>query len=122
MGRADRVAEAIRKEVSSIVQFELKDPRIGFVTITHAEITDDLRYAKIYYSILGTEKQKQDTIDALKTAIGFIRKLVAERIRLRFAPDIGFKLDKNIEYSVKICEELDRIKKEDELRKNKKSD
>ncbi len=117
MSRADKVAEALKKEISSIIQFELKDPRLGFITVTRLILTTDLRYAKVYYSILGSEPQKKNTIDALESARGYMRKLVGERVKLRFVPEIIFKLDKSVEYSIHIQEELEKIKKEDESRK-----
>ncbi|MBL7071248.1 MAG: 30S ribosome-binding factor RbfA [Candidatus Omnitrophica bacterium] len=113
--RPDRVASAIRREVSNIIQEEIKDPRVGFTTITKVEITPDLRHAKIYYSVLGDEKQKLSTQIALRNAKGFIRKLIGSRLKLRLTPDIAFKMDKTVEYSDKIdriLEKINRDKKE----------
>ncbi len=110
MSRQEKVAEALRKEVSSIIHDELKDPRLGFVTVTRAEITPDLRYAKVFFSVLGQQQDYDRTKAALDSASGFIRKLVAQRIRLMFAPEISFKEDRSSEYSVKIQEVLDQIK------------
>ena len=110
MGRLDRVTEAIRKEVSIIIHDELKDPRLGFVTITRVEVTKDYRQAKIFFSVLGKEEDHKKTQEALDSALGFIRKLIAERINLRFAPEIIFREDRSSEYSVRIQEVLDEIK------------
>lgn len=110
MSRRERVAEAIREEVSIILHDNLKDPRLGFVTITRVELTADLRSAKIFYSVLGKEEDYQKTKDALDSALGFIRKLVSERINLRYAPDLVFKEDRSSEYSVRIQEILEEIK------------
>lgn len=110
MSRQDKVQEAIKKEVSLIIQNELNDPRMGFVTITSVEITKDLRYAKVFYSVLGKEEDHKKTDKALNSALGFIRKLVAERIQLRFAPEIVFREDHSSEYSVRIEEVLNEIK------------
>lgn len=110
MSRLDRVTEAIRQEVSVIIHDELKDPRLGFVTITKVEMTPDLRYAKIFFSVLGKEENYKKTKVALDSALGFIRKLIAERINLRLAPEIGFEEDRSVEYSVRIQEILDEIK------------
>jgi len=125
MSRQDRVAEAIKKEVSLIVHDELKDPRLGFVTITKAEITPDLRYAKIFFSVLGKDEEYKKTKDALDSALGFIRKLVAQRINLRIAPEIAFRQDKSSEYSVRIQEVLEEIKQlsepKDEPKKSRRS-
>lgn len=110
MSRLDRVTEAIRKEVSVIIHDELKDPRLGFVTVTRVEMTQDLRLAKVFFSVLGNEEESKRTQAALDSALGFIRKLIAERINLRLAPEIIFKEDKSSEYSVRIQEVLDEIK------------
>ena len=110
MGRLDRVTEAIRKEVSIIIHDELKDPRLGFVTITRVEVTKDYRQAKIFFSVLGKEEDHKKTQEALDSALGFIRKLIAERINLRFAPEIIFREDRSSEYSGRIQEVLDEIK------------
>ncbi len=108
--RQDKVKSQIEKEVSSIINNEIKDPRMGFVTITGVEISPDLRYAKIFFSVLGKEKEHARTKQALDSASGFIRRLVAERIQLRFAPELVFKEDRSGEYSAKIEEILNEIK------------
>jgi ribosome-binding factor A len=113
MSRLDRVTEAIRKEASLIIHDQLKDPRLGFVTITRVWMTPDLRYAKIFFSVLGKDEDYKKTQAALDSASGFIRKLIAERINLRIAPEIGFEEDRSVEYSVRIQEILDEIKELD---------
>jgi len=116
------VAEAIRKEVSTILQGELKDPRLGFVTITNVEVTADLRYAKIFFSVLGNDEDYAKTKKALDSGLGFIRKLIAQRIQLRFAPELSFREDRSSEYSVHIQKVLDEIKELDkEKDESKKS-
>ena len=116
MPRKDKVQDAIQKEVSNIIQNELKDPRLGFVTITSVEMTEDLRNAKIFFSVLGKEEDYKKTKEALDSAQGFIRKLVAQRVQLRFAPEIQFREDKASIYSVRIQEVLDEIKELDKGR------
>jgi ribosome-binding factor A len=117
MSRKDKVSDAIQKEVSNILQNELKDPRLGFVTVTGVEVTADLRHAKVYYSVLGQEQDYKKSQQALESAMGFIRRLVAERVQLRFAPELIFKEDKSSQYSVRIQEVLDEIKERDKNRK-----
>ena len=112
MPRTDKVAKAIRHTVSCIIHDELNDPRLGFVTVTRIEMTKDLRYARVFFSILGTEKQEKNTVAALESAKGFIRKLVGERVKLRLTPELVFKLDKSGEYSIRIFEELEKLKNE----------
>ena len=111
MARYDKVSEALRREIGNIIQYELKDPRLGFVTVTRVELTQDLRYAKVFFSVLGREEEHEKTQEALDSALGFIRRLIAQRIRLRLAPEISFKEDRSIEYSIRIQEALDEVKK-----------
>ncbi|HTZ11571.1 MAG TPA: 30S ribosome-binding factor RbfA [Candidatus Margulisiibacteriota bacterium] len=118
MSRQERVAEAIKKEVSLIIHDELKDPRLGFVTITGVDISQDLRHAKILFSVLGKEEEHKKTQEALDSALGFIRRLLAQRVRLMFAPEIIFREDKSSEYSVRIEEVLNEIKEQDGLKKS----
>lgn len=120
MARSDRVAEAIKREVSIIIHEELKDPRLGFVTITRVDLTPDLRFAKIFFSVLGRDEEYKKTKKALASALGFIRALVAQRINLRFAPEIMFKEDRSAEYSVRIQELLDEIKQKDEPKQKRR--
>ncbi|OQB16195.1 MAG: Ribosome-binding factor A [Candidatus Omnitrophica bacterium ADurb.Bin205] len=125
MSRQDKVAEAIRQEVSIIIHDKLKDPRVGFVTITNVEITHDLRFAKIFFSVLGNEEAYTKTKLALDSSLGFIRKLTAQRLNLRFAPEIAFYEDRSSEYSVRIEEILNQIKEhneQDEPKKSRRSD
>lgn len=122
MLRHDKVAEAIKKEVSVILHDELKDPRLGFVTIIRVELTQDLRYAKIFFSVLGDEAAHKKTEEALNSALGFVRRLIAQRIRLRFAPEIVFKEDRSAEYSFRIQKALDEIKELNEHKENNKHD
>jgi ribosome-binding factor A len=110
MSRVDKVSEAVRQEVSLILQNKLKDPRLGFATITRVEMTADLRQAKVFFSVLGKDEDYKKTQQALESASGYIRKLVAERLNLRFAPEIIFRDDRSSEYSVRIQEILEEIK------------
>ena len=123
--RPERVKEAIRRLVSNLIQDELRDPRIGFVTITKVEITDDLRFAKIFYSVLGSEKVKKDTKIGLESAKKFLKMRIGDELKLRFTPDISLREDKSFECSQRIEDVLGRIKKEredDENRRRNKGD
>ena len=110
--RPERVAEHLKEEISRIIREELRDPRIGFITILRVDITKDLRFAKIYYSILGTDKDKKGTADALKSGSGFIRRLIGETIKLRYLPEIRFVLDESAQYGIEIQKILDKINAE----------
>ncbi len=101
MDRTDRISEEVKKEVSTIIQNELKDPRLPkMISVTAADVTRDLRYAKIYVSVLGNEDQKRDALRGLKSAAGFIRREIGHRIQLRYTPEIIFEMDDSIERGV----------------------
>jgi ribosome-binding factor A len=110
--RPGRVQEAIRQEASKIIQVEMRDPRIGFITVTKVDLTDDLRYARIYFSILGEKKDKRKALAGLNSAKGYIKGLLADRIKLRFMPEIAFAIDESLEHTKHIYDILDQIKKE----------
>ena len=112
MSRKDKVAEEIKREVSLIIQDELRDPRLGFITITRVELTPDLGFARISFSVYGDEKQWQDTQVGLDHACGFIRRILGERLKLRFVPEIAFKTDHSSEYGILIEQQLEKIRSE----------
>lgn len=122
MSRVDKVAEAIRQEASLIIHDQLNDPRLGFVTITRVELTPDMRHAKVFFSVLGKEEDYKKTQEALNAGLGRIRKLISERVNLKFAPEVIFRPDKSSEFSVRIQEVLNQIKQEDETRKEAPKD
>ena len=111
--RPEKVANAIRKEMSSILQEDLKDPRIGFTTITKVDITPDLRHAKIYYSVMGDGKTKKATEIALNNAKGYIRTLIGNRIKLRFVPEIALIVDRTYEHQDRIDKILGDIRQKE---------
>ncbi|PWA13546.1 30S ribosome-binding factor RbfA [Pueribacillus theae] len=100
--RANRVAEQIKQELTEIIDRRLKDPRIGFVTITGVEVTGDLQQAKVYFTVLGDEEKKAATLEALEKASGFIRSEIGSRIRLRKTPELLFLFDESINYGNRI--------------------
>jgi ribosome-binding factor A len=100
--RAERVGDLIKKEISQIIQYELKDPGIGFVTITAVELSGDLKHAKIFYSVLGDENAKKESSSALKRACGFIQHEIGRRLRLKYTPEIYFLFDPSVEYGAYI--------------------
>jgi ribosome-binding factor A len=110
--RVGRVGEQIKKELSQIVQLELKDPRIGFLTVTGVEITNDLSIAKVYLSVMGTDEQKEATLKALSSGSGYIRSELGKRIRLRKIPELQFKFDASIDYGSKIDNILHQLGRE----------
>jgi ribosome-binding factor A len=108
--RADRVSEAIKREVSLLLTQGIKDPGIHFVTVTTVDTADDLRNAVIYVSIMGDEETRKESLKGLERAKGFIRKELGARIRLRYTPDIHFRLDDSLDHSLKIRAILNEIK------------
>lgn len=100
--RANRVAEEIKKELGEILTVKLKDPRVGFVTVTDVEVTGDLQQAKIFISVLGDQEKKNETLLGLAKAKGFIRSEIGKRIRLRKTPEISFEYDEALEYGNRI--------------------
>jgi ribosome-binding factor A len=117
MSRQEKLAQAIKKEISGIIQEELKDPRLGFMTITAVELTPDYKYANVFFSVLGQEQDYKKAKNALNSALGFIRRLIAQRIRFRFVPEIVFKEDRSCEYGFKIEKILNEIKELNEPKK-----
>ncbi|SHN71737.1 30S ribosome-binding factor RbfA [Desulfitobacterium chlororespirans] len=112
--RSNRLAETLKQEISQLIREELKDPRIGFVTVTSVEVADDLGNAKVYVSVLGDSQQAKDSLDALKRAAGFVRSEIGKRVRLRHAPEIVFKYDTSIEHGAHIAQLLRGVKQEEE--------
>lgn len=111
--RLEKIQEFIKQETSKIILTELKDPRIGFVTVTQVEVTGDLRSAKIYVSLLGSDEQKADTLKGLHHALGYLRSEIGKRIRLKFTPELSIHLDETLNYSARIQELLIKIKQEE---------
>jgi ribosome-binding factor A len=105
--RTDQVGAQVREEVMAIIRRDLKDPRIGFVSITHVRMSGDLRLARIGVSVLGDEAARQRTMEGLRSATGVIRHELGRRLEnLRFSPELRFELDTSIEYSVHISKRL----------------
>lgn len=114
--RIQRIANLIKKEVAEMLLREVKDPRIGMVTITGVKVSKDLRIAHIYYSALGTEKQIQDSAIGLRQATKFIQREIGRRIRMRYTPAIDFQFDHSLEYGShidKILKDLSLPKEEE---------
>jgi len=114
--RVEKVQELIKQELSKMILTELKDPGIGFVTVTQVEATGDLRSAKVYLSLLGSDEQKAQTWQALQRALGHMRSEIGKRIRLRLTPELSLHLDESLDYSSHIQEILLKIKAEEDGR------
>jgi ribosome-binding factor A len=111
--RPDRVAEAIRAEIATFLNQEVKDPRIvGLVTVTGVEVTRDLRAAKVFVSVYGSETERAATFDGLDSLAGHLRARVGRALRLRLAPEISFKMDESVARAARIETLLSQIKEE----------
>ncbi len=100
--RSEKVAEAVHEFISELLIKGLKDPRIGFVTVTGVKVTDDLHLATVYFSVVGSDDEKKSSEKGLNSAKGFIRKELGRNLRLRYIPDIIFKYDNSLDYGQRI--------------------
>ncbi|MCG8402387.1 MAG: 30S ribosome-binding factor RbfA [Firmicutes bacterium] len=112
--RPERLAEAIKKEISEMLRAELKDPRVGFATVTGVEVSGDLKYAKVYVSVLGSKEERDSSMAGLKKAQGFIRTELGRRIRVRYIPELTFKLDESLDHGTRVMKLLNEVKAKDE--------
>ncbi|MCC6442357.1 MAG: 30S ribosome-binding factor RbfA [Armatimonadetes bacterium] len=110
--RQEKLREFLKEEVSRVLREEIKDPRLGFVTVTDAEVSRDYQHAKIYVSIFGSEEQKEQSRAALQSATKFVRSAVGRYLRLRLIPELVFVVDTAVDHSMKIAELLRDIEKE----------
>jgi ribosome-binding factor A len=110
--RLDRVNQLIKEEVSNLLQRELKDPRLGFVTVTEVETSKDMRVAKVFVSVLGNEQQWEGSLAALASARGFVRNWLRQHLDLRVTPDVDFRPDRSMEHAARIQSILQKVKDE----------
>lgn len=115
--RLTRINDELQKELSNIIRMDVKDPRICSLTsVLRVETTQDLKYCKVFISVLGDEEDKKSVMKGLKNASGFIRRLIAQRVNLRITPELIFKLDDSVEYAVRMNKLIDEVTKD--LHKN----
>ncbi|MBI2955506.1 MAG: 30S ribosome-binding factor RbfA [Chloroflexi bacterium] len=121
--RIERVNDLIRAEISELITKEIKDPRLrGMISVTEVDTTPDLRHAKVYVSILGSEEERATGIKTLKHAAGFFRKELGERLTMRRTPELSFLLDTSIEHGDRIMRLLRDIQKEEDSRQSGEDD
>jgi len=101
--RPERLAEEIREEVARMVATELKDPRLGFVTVIWVELAHDLRYARVHVGVLGDEREREKSLVALRSASGFVRRELGRRLRIHHTPEIDFRYDKGLEATDRVA-------------------
>ena len=121
--RLNRISGEVKRVVSEVINTGLKDPRVNsMTTVTKVEVTRDLRFAKIYISVFGDDAQKQDTIEGLESAKGFIRTEIGSRIDLRYAPEPMFILDESIEQGIYMAKLIENLNIESDEQKEEKND
>lgn len=108
--RTRQVGEFLREELTDIIRRDVKDPRIGFMSVTRVDVTPDLRYAAVYISVLGTDEERSETLKALESAAGFIRHTLKPRLRMRQIPELEFRDDRSMEHAEQIARTLREIK------------
>jgi ribosome-binding factor A len=112
--RQEKLGELIAAELSELLRNRVKDPRVGFASITRVEVSGDLRHAKVFVSVMGTPEEQAATMKGLRNATGYLRHELAERIVLRYMPEINFRLDTSIEEGARILELIRQVEEEDE--------
>jgi ribosome-binding factor A len=100
--RTERVEELLKQEIARIVREEVKDPRVGFATVMRVTVSPDLRHARVFVSVLGSEEEKVATLDALRRASGFIRARVGDEVTLKYLPELNFEIDRSLERVARI--------------------
>ena len=108
--RKERLNRQLQEEIAAILQWDLKDPQMGFVTITKVELSGDLSHAKVSYSCLGSPEDRQHSQEALARAAGFVRGLVKKRLRLKIIPELVFRYDETIAQAIDLSAKLDQLK------------
>ena len=111
--RTDRVEELLRQEIARLIREEVKDPRVGFATIMHVDVSPDLSHARVLVSVMGDEREKAATVDALRRASGFLRARVGDDVSLKRMPELHFELDRSLERAARIDEIIDRTREEE---------
>jgi ribosome-binding factor A len=114
--RSRRIAEQIQRELSGIIRLELKDPRVGMITITDVEVTQDQSHARVFFTALGGQDRVEDAVHGLQHAAGFLRTQLAHRMKLRTVPQLQFKYDQSVERGMHLSQLIDAAVAEDAAR------
>ena len=120
--REDQLSGAITRELSDLMRTRMKDPRIGFASITGVELSHDLRYAKVYVSVMGSPEEQRETMRGLDSANGFLRRELAQRLTIRHVPEISFRLDESIARGARVLDLLKQVEKESAVRVSAESE
>ncbi len=111
--RAERVGTLIKHELAAVLLRGLRDPRIGFVTVTEVKVSDDLKYARVFYTVLGDEEKKEETQKGLDQARGYLQRDLGQALKLRFTPHLSFELDSTLDEGLKIDGIIRKIHQEE---------
>lgn len=107
--RQDQLGEVIAHELSDLIRTRMKDPRVGFASITDVDLSGDLRHAKVFVSVMGSEEEQQATLSGLNHATGFLRHELAQRLTIRYTPDIHFRLDESIARGAHVLDLINKV-------------
>ncbi|GER89169.1 ribosome-binding factor A [Dictyobacter vulcani] len=114
--RQEKLGELMTADLSELIRTRVKDPRVGFASITRVEVSGDLRHARVFVSVMGTPEEQAETMKGLRNASGYLRHELATRLTLRYMPDLSFKLDTSIEEGARILGLISRVEQEDRER------
>jgi ribosome-binding factor A len=116
--RVERLNSLLKEVISEVVMKDVRNPHVAhLITITNVEISNDIKYAKVFISVIGSDKEKQESLDALQSAAGFIAVHASKKVRLRYFPELTFRLDNSVDKHLKIDEILSQIHEEQKTRK-----
>lgn len=107
--RQDQLGEVIAHELSDLIRTRMKDPRVGFASVTDVDLSGDLRHAKVFVSVMGSEEEQRATLDGLNHATGFLRHELAQRLTVRHTPEIHFRLDESIAHGAHVLDLINRV-------------
>ena len=116
MGRDGHLEETLRRIIATGLQFEVEDPRVGFVTVSEVRLNRDRTVAQVFYTVLGDEEARRTSLEGLKRSRGYLRQIVGDQVRMRMVPELRFIYDESLDRSFRIEETLDQIAKEREAR------
>lgn len=112
--RQEKIRELLKEEISDIIRREMKDPRLGFITVTDAEVTPDLRHAKVFVSVMGSDEERNRNMNILKNSERFFRQAFGKRVKMKVTPEIHFVLDTSVDRSIRILELLEQVKNDEQ--------